>query len=80
MIATVWSIQIQHVAEETLDVCGDKSQALQVLESFLARNWFRMAGMPMPSDVNAAAIKYFSERPDESYVLASHQVEIPDAA
>ncbi|MCA8895852.1 MAG: hypothetical protein KDJ44_08160 [Rhodoblastus sp.] len=80
MKATVWTIQIQRVAEETLDVCGNKAQAFHILKTFLDSNWHRLHGMPMPVRIDAAAKTYFDARPDESFAIIGHEIELPDAA
>ena len=80
MKATVWSLQIQHKYEETLDVFGSESEARASLKEFLVNNWFRLPATTMGEDVDLAARTYFELRPDESAAIIPHEIEIPQTA
>lgn len=78
MKATVWTLQIQKVAEETLDVFGTQAEARAALRAFLTDNWGRLKKtVAMPHDLDRAATIYFDRRPDEMATITPHDVLIP---
>lgn len=76
MKATVWTLQIQHISEETLGVFGSEVEARTFLRTFLADNWWRLPGVTMSEDLDQAAERYFELRPNESAAITAHEVKI----